>query len=576
MFIQRNISKYKNGKEYTSILVCHKYREEGKIKTKVLANLSHLPAEVIMSIENVFKSNAEAVVKEKDIIVESCYDYGYVFVIEQLMKRLRINETLEKILPESTVKLVKAIIIGKLIMKGSKLAIFNWLQREPELSKHFGLEMKKLKVDDFYTSLAILNQNKLKLDKKWFRYHNQKGNCLYLYDITSVYFEGTENKLAALGYNRDKKIGKMQICLGLVADAEGNPLRIEIFRGNIADSQTVEEQIIQLKKEFQAQTMIFVGDRGMRIKYNLNKSETLKKMDIKFITGLTKNEIKDLINKDVIQLNLFSQDLAEVTTEDGERFILSTNPDLEHSQRNRLDNLKNKAEKKIKEIKTKWNLRRLQNRDNELKLKNKETKNKKLKTKFTTKDIDNYKKQVNQALSQSKMQMYFTIENIDGKIFEVNFEEEKFELDYQLCGKYVVNSNVAKNKMNKEEIRQTYKNLQNVEHDFKDLKSDNICIRPVYHRNEAQTIGHIQICFYALIIIKELEKFIYPLLLEENKKRKTLLSFGDMLAELTKIKICELKIGKNVQTLKIPKLNEMQDKLFKILNLDPSQMLKNL
>ena len=43
-----------------------------------------------------------------------------------------------------------------------------------------------------------------------------------------------------------------------------------------------------------------------------------------------------------------------------------------------------------------------------------------------------------------------------------------------------------------------------------------------------------------------------------------------------KIKICELKIGKNVQTLKIPKLNEMQDKLFKILNLDPSQMLKNL
>ena len=127
--------------------------------------------------------------------------------------------------------------------------------------------------------------------------------------------------------------------------------------------------------------------------------------------------------------------------------------------------------------------------------------------------------------------------------------------------------------MDKEDVRQQYKNLQNVEHDIRDLKSDNICIRQVYHRNEAQTIGHIQICFYALVIIKELEKLIYPFLNEINKQRKTRLSFNDMLAELTKIKIVELKIGKNATTLKIPKLNETQSELFKILNLTQCQML---
>jgi len=58
-----------------------------------------------------------------------------------------------------------------------------------------------------------------------------------------------------------------------------------------------------------------------------------------------------------------------------------------------------------------------------------------------------------------------------------------------------------------------------------------------------------------------------------NKKRATNLSFNDMIAELTKIKVCELKIGKNNTTLKIPKLNETQQKLFEILNLTPSQML---
>ena len=55
--------------------------------------------------------------------------------------------------------------------------------------------------------------------------------------------------------------------------------------------------------------------------------------------------------------------------------------------------------------------------------------------------------------------------------------------------------------MNKEEIRQEYKNLQHVEHDFRDLKS-------------------------------ELEKHIYPFLQEINKNRKTRLSFNDMIAEL--------------------------------------------
>jgi len=574
MYLQRNISKYKSGKEYTSTLLCEKYRQDGKVKTNVLANLSRFPEELILSIENTLKSKTETVVKEKDIFVESCYDFGYVFVIEQLMERLRINETLEKILPESTVKLVKAMIIGKLVMKGSKLAIFNWLEREPELSQRFGLNMSQYKLDDFYSSLAVLSRNKEKLDKKWFLYHKTNGNCVYLYDITSVYFEGVQNELAAFGYNRDGKKGKMQVCVGLVTDGEGNPLRIEVFKGNTIDSETVEEQIMKLKKEFQAETIIFVGDRGMRIKYNINNSEELKNSGLQFITGLTKNEIKSLISNDVIQLNLFSQELAEVETDDGDRFVLSINPDLEHEQRQYLDIQKNKSQKRLKEIKDNWNLRRLQNRDNELKIRNNETKNKNLKIKFTTKDIDKYKKQVNHTLEKFKMQTYFSINEIDDKKFELKFNEEKFELDYQLCGKYVINSNVEKEKLNKEEVCHEYKNLQNVEHDFRDLKSDNICIRPIYHRNEAQTIGHIQVCFYALTIIKELEKHIYPFLHEINKNRTTRLSFNDMLAELTKIKMCELKIGKNTKTLKIPKLNENQKKLFEILNLNPNQMLQ--
>ena len=55
MYIQRNKKPKKSGDYYKSALLCHKYRENGKIKTKVLANLSMLSEEAILSLENSLK-----------------------------------------------------------------------------------------------------------------------------------------------------------------------------------------------------------------------------------------------------------------------------------------------------------------------------------------------------------------------------------------------------------------------------------------------------------------------------------------------------------------------------------------
>ena len=61
-------------------LLCESRREGKKFKTKTILNLSRLPEEVILSIENKLKPKTEAVVKEKDIFLESCYDFGYVLL----------------------------------------------------------------------------------------------------------------------------------------------------------------------------------------------------------------------------------------------------------------------------------------------------------------------------------------------------------------------------------------------------------------------------------------------------------------------------------------------------------------
>jgi transposase len=573
MYIQRNHTKGKAGKIYSATFLCSKYRENGKVKTKVLANLSQLPEQTITGIEKLLKSEKEDLIPSKDITVSQCIDYGYLFFVYQIMKQLRIDEVLRKTIPAGHVSLVESMILGKLITGRSKLSIYNWLQRESYVADLLGITMEGMKVDNLYNSLGVLPHYQKKIDKKWFQYHKASSQRIFLYDITSTYFEGTQNELAAFGYNRDKKKGKMQICIGLISDGDGFPLKVEVFEGNTLDSNTVAEQIKSLKNEFGVEEVIFVGDRGMRITHHLESDETLKKLDIQFITGLTRSAIDELMGQKIIQLNMFSKELAEV--QDGDmRYVLSVNEDLEVSEKNYLDFQKTKVNDLLKQIKESWKDRRCKNMENRIKIQKGETKNKKLKTKFDEKDLDRYKKRVVKAIDKCKMAKYYSINTIDNENFSIDFKQEDFDRSESLCGKYVVCTNVKAESMEKDEVRGQYKNLQYVEHAFRDLKSDNISIRPVYHRNEAQTRGHVQVCVFAYAIIKEMENKLYPFLKEYNKKNKTQLSFNDMIEEINNIKRCELKTGKFGKILTYPELNPLQKNIFHLFNINPNDMIK--
>jgi transposase len=266
MYIQRNKSKNpKTGKVYTSVLLCSKFREGKRVRTRTVANLSHLSDQLVLSIENALKSDRQTTVLLKDIAVKHCVDYGYLLVVLHTMKQLRIDEVLEKTLSASDALLVKAMLVGKLITADSKLGIFNWLVREPVISKLLGMDMPKCKLDHLYYALGQLWLHQPKIEKKWFRYHHGAQRRVYLYDLTSTCFEGTQNALAACGYNRDGKRGKMQMCVGLLTAEDGFPLRMEAFPGNTSDSTTVSGQIRTLKKGLGVEEIVFVGDRGMHI-----------------------------------------------------------------------------------------------------------------------------------------------------------------------------------------------------------------------------------------------------------------------------------------------------------------------
>ena len=365
MYIQYSKST-SNGKTYTYPMLCRKYRESGKIKTEVIANLTKFPNETVLAIAGALKKGKEVLVSLKDIIIKKSIDYGFVFVLLALMDRLRITEVLEKTFPDRA-KFVRLMIIGKIVTRGSKLCIFNWIKRNEAIAKKLDIDLTTLKLETLYETLSDLSNIQGRVERKWNLYHKSEKDEIYLYDITSSYFEGTENALSAYGYNRDGKKGKMQIVVGLVTNKDGLPLSIEVFEGNTNDHSTVISQLQKIKTDYQASSVIFVGDRGMRIRYNLELMDAQEREGIEYITALSTEEIRCLIKEETIQLNLFAKDLIEVE-EDGIRYVLCTNPELEREHSQTRAALKAKFEDVLHDIKLSYNNRQQKNQANKTRI----------------------------------------------------------------------------------------------------------------------------------------------------------------------------------------------------------------
>ena len=117
--------------------------------------------------------------------------------------------------------------------------------------------------------------------------------------MTSTYGSGENCPLAQYGFNRDKKKGKAQIIFGLIADKYGRPIAVEVFEGNVLDSQTLSQQIEKVKQRFKLNKIVWISDRGILTNKNIN--ELIKNQEnIDWITALTKPQVRQLAEKESI------------------------------------------------------------------------------------------------------------------------------------------------------------------------------------------------------------------------------------------------------------------------------------
>ena len=569
MYLQFNKKNGKNGKVYTSVLLCEKYREGGEARTRVVMNLSKLPNEIITALKTVLNKTKGKLIDSNDIKINQSFDYGYAFAVIEIMNRLRISETIEKTY-RGKANLVKLMIVGKVLTRGSKLCILNWIKRNKFIADKLSVDAGNLKLEDLYFELGELSRMQNIIERKWNVYHKLRHQDIYLYDITSTYFEGFQNELAAFGYNRDGKKGKMQITVGLITDNNGFPLKVQVFEGNVNDYKTVNSQLRTIRESFNAERIILVGDRGMRIRLNLEEMDEGEKQGIYYISALSNSEIRTLLKEEIIQLSFFSKELVEID-DGGTRYIMSNNPQLEQEKGQVRDILKQRYEQEILLLKEVWQKRKDQNTKNLEKL-NDGHKNKKLVTHFTERKLDNLKFRAKELLKRCKMSKFYNVEISDDE-FVIHFSLEEYQKAKQLDGKYIIESTVKKELMDTIEVRQKYKELQNVEHAFRDLKTDKLNMRPIYHRNEDQTRGHVFICMFSYAIVKELETYIYPWLKTYNTENKCKLSYNDIAEELKNIKMSELEIGYQMKEFMIPNLNPLQNQIMSILKLKPEDMI---
>src|SRR6516162_9928980 len=339
------------GRVYQTHLLRRTYREGGRVKHQTLGNLSHLPADLIETIRHRLRGESSPDSTPWEIV--RTFPHGHVLAVLGTLTSVGLESILAS-RPARERSLVIAMIVARILQPASKLATARALQEETATSSlglELGLGQERIDEHELYAALDWLLERQSRIENKLARKHLSEGT-LVLYDVTSSYYTGHRSALIQFGYNRDGKRRFPQIVYGLLCNAEGCPVAIEVFAGNTADTKTLGAQIRKVRRRFGVQRVVFVGDRGMITSRRID--EELRGADgLDWITALRADTIRLLAEQGVIERSLFDErDLAEVMSPHfpGERLIVCRNPLLAAERARKRDELLAVTEQALDEI----------------------------------------------------------------------------------------------------------------------------------------------------------------------------------------------------------------------------------
>jgi transposase len=523
------ISTIPNRNSPPAILLREAFREGGKVKNRTLANLSHWPPERIEALRRALRGDFDQAALTDPPALGPIF--GLLYVLKQIADELGITSALGK---TELGKLDLFLVLARLAHRGSRLSAVRWAK--DHACKEV-LALSAFDEEDLYRALDDLCARQIKIETtlyaRYLREHSQPPR-MFLYDITSSYLEGELNELGEFGYNRDGKKGKLQIVLGLLTDAEGEPLAVRVFAGNTADPGTVVDQIRILQEQFQVAECVFVGDRGMVKSKGI---QALKQANLRYITALTDPQIRRLLSEKILQLELFAEEICEVEGE-AVRYVLRKNPKEAAREQLRLEDKLTKLEAKI----------------------------------VARNEQVNSHPRCQPGSGLRQLQVWVERHKLDGLV-ELKLKahtllglrhEDKIATALELAGCYVVTSDVGTQSMTAQQVHDSYMNLQKVERDFRAMKTGLLEVRPVFVRKESRTRGHVFCCMLALKLSRAMERRLREKFGTTDSNPHAL-TLPDALAALSSLCLLHYRVDEKTILTKLPQPTANQKQILEAL-----------
>ena len=485
------VDKQGRRKDYTSAYLRRTYRDGGAVKNETVANLSALPDHVIDLIDAGLKGR-QLVPAAEAVTITRSLPHGHVAAVHAMARTLGLSALLGPAGRQRDLAL--ALIISRVVQPGSKLSTLTWWA-DTTLGADLGVA--DASTDDIYAAMDWLEHRQDAIEAELARRHlapQPNPSRMALFDLSSSWLEGSQCPLAARGYSRDGKKGKLQIEYGLLTDPEGRPVAVRVFPGNTGDPAAFTAIADVVRDKFGLEQMVMVGDRGMitsaRIAaLNQREDGTQRPDPYQWITALRAPAIRKLMaDGGPLQLSLFDQqDLAEITSPDfpGERLIACRNPVLAADRARTRNELLAATERLLAPILARVRAGRLTG-------------------------AGPIGVEVGKVISRYKTGKHFAVTITDDSL-AITRKQAQIEEEAALDGFYVIRTPIPASELDAPGVVTAYKNLKYVERDFRHIKSDDLDLRPVFHRLEERVKAHVLICMLACYLTWHLRRAWAPL-----------------------------------------------------------------
>jgi hypothetical protein len=485
------VDKCGDERVYESVLLRRTYRDGAKVRNETVANLSMLPQAAIAALEATLKGQT-LIPAGSEFSKSRSLPHGDVAAVAAMARKLGLAALLGP--PCRARDLVVALVISRVVRPKSKLSTLSWW---PNTTLGADLGVADASTDEIYAAMDWLAGRQDKIEKKLADKHlapQVNPSRMALFDLTSSWVTGRCCELAARGYSRDGKKGCEQIEYGVLCDPAGRPVAVRVFTGNTADPDSFTEIVRVVKDKLGIDKLVLVGDRGMITAARIdalrelnNNPDTSTNFD--WITALRAPAIAKLARDDgPLQMSLFdTQDLAEISHPDypGERLIACRNPALAAERARKRQDLLAATEKQLDAISKRV-------------------------AAGTLAGADDIGEAYGKAIAKYKMGKHFRREITD-TTFSYQRDQARIAAEAALDGIYVLRTSVDADTLDPAAVVTGYKNLANIERDFRIIKSDDLDLRPIHHRLDDRVKAHVLICMLACYLVWHLRKAWAPL-----------------------------------------------------------------